>query len=100
MKNVAHHNNPQARLDELRTKNSPIVMASIEKCLNNVQSQLQKPNSPQTIKDLAIAAKISPSVPMDFPVPVPADCKITALQASKGKTIPFREIIALGNKLG
>ena len=52
-RNVANHQNPTFRLNELRGKTNPNSMAAIENAINSVQDQLQKQNP--SLRDLAIA---------------------------------------------
>ncbi len=85
--NTANHRDPSFRLNELRWKTNPNSMAAIENCISSVQDELQKSNP--LLRDLVNAINKWISVPSDFPIQIPQNCKIPALRISCWKTITF-----------
>ncbi len=85
--NSIKYNDPIFRLNELRKDTHPNSMAAIVKCISSVQGELNKSNP--LLQDLINAINIWISVPLTFPIQVPKNCKVPALEKSCWTTITF-----------
>lgn len=82
--NVANHRSPEFRMNELRAKTNPNTMKAIEQSVGNIQNLMSMPPNTPGFKDkLKIAMNGAISVPSDFPITIPQDCKIPSLNFYK-----------------